>query len=56
MRSLLLVMCFLGTAAYAETPVPAYKKLVLSDKFYCEGAYYADFNKDGRLDVVSGPF
>lgn len=35
---------------------PTYKKLQLSDKFYAEGAYYADFNKDGKLDVVAGPF
>ena len=35
---------------------PTFKKLQLSDKFYAEGAYYADFNKDGKLDVVAGPF
>ena len=40
----------------AEPPVPAFKKLRLTDKFYAEGAYYADFNKDGKLDVVAGPF
>ena len=28
----------------------------MSDKFYAEGAYYGDFNKDGKLDVVAGPF
>jgi hypothetical protein len=43
-----------ATAAMAETPT--YQKLQLTDKFYCEGAYYADFNRDGHLDVVSGPF
>lgn len=40
----------------AEPTVPTFTKLQLSDKFYCEGAYYADFNKDGKLDVVAGPF
>lgn len=40
----------------AEGPVPKFKTHQLSDKFYCEGAYFADFNKDGNLDVVSGPF
>jgi len=34
----------------------AYKKLQLTDKFYCEGAYYGDFDRDGHLDVVSGPY
>ncbi|MCO6047668.1 VCBS repeat-containing protein [Aeoliella sp. ICT_H6.2] len=35
---------------------PAYEKLVLSDKFYSEGAYYADFNRDEHIDIVAGPF
>lgn len=34
----------------------SFKKLQLTDKFLCEGAYYADFNKDGKLDVVSGAY
>lgn len=34
----------------------AYKKLRLSDKFHAEGAYYADFNRDGKMDVVAGPY
>ncbi|MDD5521525.1 MAG: VCBS repeat-containing protein [Kiritimatiellae bacterium] len=42
--------------AYGQSSVPAFKKLQLTDQFYAEGAYYADFNKDGKLDVVSGPF
>ncbi|NCO40728.1 MAG: cysteine protease [Armatimonadetes bacterium CG_4_10_14_3_um_filter_66_18] len=40
----------------AEQAVPTFTKLQLTDKFYCEGAASADFNKDGKLDVVSGPF
>jgi HEAT repeat protein len=34
----------------------SYRTLCLSDKFYAEGAYYGDFNRDGTLDVVAGPF
>jgi HEAT repeat protein len=37
-------------------PRDSFKKLVLSDKFYAEGAYYADLNRDGNLDLVTGPF
>lgn len=33
-----------------------WKKIVLSDKFYCEGANFGDFNHDGKMDVVAGPF
>ena len=40
----------------AESPAPRFKKLQLSDKFYAEGASYGDFNRDGRRDVVAGPF
>jgi len=44
------------TPCFAEEPAPRFKTIQLSDQFYCEGAYYADFDKDGHLDVVSGPF
>jgi len=46
----------LGTAVSLAGPPVSYKKIQLSDKFYAEGAYYADFNKDGHLDVVAGPY
>ena len=55
MVSLVLVILWCS-AVDAETPVTAYKKLQLTDKFFCEGAYYADFNRDGAMDVVSGPY
>ncbi len=34
----------------------SYKKLRLSDQFYAEGACCADINRDGKLDIVAGPF
>ena len=33
-----------------------FKRLQLTDKFYAEGASAGDFNKDGKMDVVSGPY
>jgi hypothetical protein len=58
MRCLILVFGLSAFAAVvlADSPAPTYKKVRLTDKFYCEGAYFADFNKDGKPDVVSGPF
>jgi len=59
MRKVLLAwmaLAWLVSACFAQQPAPTFKKLVLSDKFYCEGAYYGDFNKDGKPDVVAGPF
>ncbi len=35
---------------------PTFKKVQITDKFWAEGASYADFNRDGQMDIVSGPF
>jgi hypothetical protein len=58
MKSLLATVVAVSACAicYAETPAPAFTKIKLTDKFYAEGAYYADFNRDGKLDVVAGPY
>ena len=50
------VVGLLCAAGLAAPPVPTFKKIQLSDKFYAEGAYYADFNRDGKMDVVAGPW
>ena len=42
-----------GTNAAEAT---GFRKLQLSEQFYAEGAYYGDFNRDGKLDIVAGPF
>src|SRR6478735_12813866 len=36
--------------------IHGFKKLQLSDKFFCEGASFGDFNHDGVMDIVSGPY
>ena len=51
-----IVVCLGWGVCLGEPPLPTFKKFRLTDKFYAEGAYYADFNKDGKLDVVAGPF
>jgi hypothetical protein len=40
----------------SASTAPAYRKLQLSDQFYCEGAAFGDLNKDGVTDAVSGPY
>ena len=59
MRTLLasfVAVAVTASACSVQAAAPAFKKLTLSDQFYAEGAYYGDFNKDGKLDVVAGPF
>jgi hypothetical protein len=33
-----------------------FKKTQLTDQFWSEGANFGDFNRDGKMDIVSGPF
>ena len=33
-----------------------FKKIQSSDQFWSEGAAFGDFNHDGKMDVVSGPY
>jgi hypothetical protein len=40
----------------ADYTVHTWKKIQLSDLFWSEGANIGDFNKDGKMDVVSGPY
>lgn len=40
----------------AEYRVHGFKRVQLSDQFWCEGASFADFDNDGVNDVVSGPW
>ena len=40
----------------ADEAAHVFKKTQLSDKFWCEGATFGDFNHDQQKDVVAGPF
>ncbi len=50
-----LSLCAAATFIQAASPV-AFKKIQVTDQFWAEGAHCGDFNKDGKMDVVSGPF
>jgi len=45
-----------STCTAADYTLHSFKRIQLTDQFWCEGAYVGDFNRDGRLDVVGGPF
>src|SRR5216117_3525858 len=51
-----LVSASLATATAADYTVHSFKRLFLSEHFWSEGANFGDFNKDGKMDVVSGPY
>src|SRR5262245_9442480 len=39
-----------------DKPKRNFEKQVLTDKFFAEGAAFGDFNHDGAMDIVAGPF
>ncbi len=53
--------CLIALPLFAHEPGRpgsdiAFEKVTLTQDFYSEGACFADFNKDGKFDVASGPF
>jgi hypothetical protein len=45
-----------GPPAAGQPVLHTFAKQQLTDQFWCEGADFGDFNRDGRRDVVSGPY
>src|SRR4029450_8665022 len=58
LKSQILLLCALCGLCGSTSPSFGQKwdKRWLTAIFYGEGANFGDFNKDGKLDAVSGPF
>lgn len=52
----LLLALATAVPVFAGPGVSSYRKLQLSDQFFSEGAAFGDFNRDGKMDAVSGPY
>ncbi|WP_218932467.1 PVC-type heme-binding CxxCH protein [Adhaeretor mobilis] len=59
-RTLACVLLFLSMApvslAEPTYQLHSFQRLQLTDQFYCEGASAADLNRDGHVDIISGPY
>lgn len=56
LAALILIVSSGSSRGEDKSLLRTFKKQTLSDQFYCEGASYGDFNKDGKMDLVAGPF
>ena len=50
-----ITMLLLANGLNAEEK-PTFQKVVLTDKYYCDGINTGDFNRDGKPDIVAGPY
>lgn len=55
-----LILVSMGGTLIASEPSSdgpvKFARMVLNDKYLCDGISSGDFNKDGRMDIVAGPY
>jgi hypothetical protein len=53
----LLLACLFATATFAGAEeLRTFKRIQLHDQFWSEGATFGDLNKDGKNDIIAGPW
>ena len=57
-RTLAWLACCIAISSLdaAEYQLHTFKRVQITDRFWSEGANYGDINRDGAMDIVSGPF
>ena len=53
---LAVVFCFVSAIQAAESVLHSFQRLTLSTEYYSEGAGFGDVSRDGKPDIVSGPY
>ena len=54
--SVALLTAIFGSSVAKAAELPRFRKQVLTDKYYCDGITAGDINRDGKMDIVAGPF
>ena len=58
-RCFSLLSCLIAMATQVSAKdftLHSFRKIQLSNQFWSEGATFGDFNHDGKMDIVSGPY
>ena len=50
------LLILLRAAVLVAAPLPSFQKQVLTDKYFCDGITAGDLNRDGKMDIVAGPY
>ena len=54
--AVLLAAFISGAASAFAAGKPTFEKQVLKDNYFCDGISTGDFNRDGKPDIVAGPY
>ena len=50
------ILCATQISWAKDYSLHSFKKIQITDKFWAEGASFGDFNRDGKNDIVCGPY
>lgn len=54
--ALFVPACFISLGVLGKDVLHSFNKVQITDQFWGEGANFADFNRDGKMDIAYGPY